>query len=76
MNQTNNIRQLSENEAKMMIMGALLYAHGADVAFNDEALVAAWDCYKDALSLGKGVENALNDCVACINVDAFVSKDR
>lgn len=65
---------VTDNEAKAMIKGALLYRYGETAAFNTDILAATWDCWCNALSNGSSLQETISECVDCININAFITK--
>lgn len=63
--------QLSKNEAMELIKDAMAFAYGEKAAFNSELLDAAWDCFCNAVQQNRTVDEAIRECVTCVNIKAF-----
>ena len=70
-----NNYQVNDTEAKALIKGAILYAHGVEAAFSPGVLAAAWDCYCNAIKNNITLEEAVKESVLCLNIERFTSTE-
>lgn len=63
--------KVNDTEAKILLKGALLYAHGSKAAFNDNVLEAAWCCFQDKIKHSCSIDEAIAVSVDDINLAVF-----